>query len=428
MKTQLIIIVAISMLLAAGAAAETGPTGNQKFEVFHPTTPINWELSRDTCTLFKHDLQDTVIGFSSDLELGDQIVTYFDPVTCGTPTYPFEIKSLSFTLVAFAGYHWPLDLEIVVYSAGDPCDGPAAELCRFPITCIETEWKFPEVGTANFPDPCCIDGPFFVGIEYVDTTPGTMPSIAYDYVSTPDSCDNWQWFLEDWYEWYEYWWPYMPGYPIYWVGGDAVSSACCTDLDDDDVCDSLDNCPTIANTDQADADSDGHGDVCDNCPNNFNPAQADTDLDGFADSCDNCPGIPNPAQTDTDGDDLGDACDACPNDPHNDIDGDGICGDLDNCPGIYNPGQEDSNSNGIGDACENCCLGIRGNVNFDVADVVNIADLTYLVAYLFGGGPEPPCAAEGNVNGDVAETINIADLTGLVAYLFGGGSPPANCP
>jgi len=68
-----------------------------------------------------------------------------------------------------------------------------------------------------------------------------------------------------------------------------------------------------------------------------------------------------------------------------------------------------------------------GNVNGDLEDNVNIADLTYLVAYLFGGGAAPPCLEEGNINGDPAEAINIADLTYLVAYLFGGGPAPYDC-
>ena len=54
---------------------------------------------------------------------------------------------------------------------------------------------------------------------------------------------------------------------------------------------------------------------------------------------------------------------------------------------------------------------------------VNIADLTFLVAYLFGGGasPDPLCAADVNHDG----AVNIADLTYLVAYLFGGGPEPS---
>jgi len=74
-----------------------------------------------------------------------------------------------------------------------------------------------------------------------------------------------------------------------------------------------------------------------------------------------------------------------------------------------------------------CCNhdGIRGDVNYDFAGP-NIADLTYLVDYLFRGGPEPPCFEEGDVNGD--GSINVADLTYLVDFLFRGGPPPPPCP
>ncbi|MBU8934988.1 MAG: dockerin type I repeat-containing protein [candidate division Zixibacteria bacterium] len=73
---------------------------------------------------------------------------------------------------------------------------------------------------------------------------------------------------------------------------------------------------------------------------------------------------------------------------------------------------------------DDCCEGIRGNVD-GIGDV-NIADLTYLVAYLFTGGPPPPCLEEADVNGD--GEINIADLTYLVSYLFTGGPAPVACP
>lgn len=74
-----------------------------------------------------------------------------------------------------------------------------------------------------------------------------------------------------------------------------------------------------------------------------------------------------------------------------------------------------------------CCVGIRGNFDGDVGESVNIADLTGLIAFLFGGGPGPACWDEGNVDGDAGGAINIVDLTHLVGYLFGGGDAPAAC-
>jgi hypothetical protein len=62
------------------------------------------------------------------------------------------------------------------------------------------------------------------------------------------------------------------------------------DTDGDGVPDATDNCPTIANADQADEDQDGKGDVCDNCPHIANATQADGDGDGVGDPCDPNPG------------------------------------------------------------------------------------------------------------------------------------------
>lgn len=45
------------------------------------------------------------------------------------------------------------------------------------------------------------------------------------------------------------------------------------DTDGDGIIDSLDNCPTVPNPDQADGDGDGVGDACDNCPAAPNPGQ-----------------------------------------------------------------------------------------------------------------------------------------------------------
>jgi hypothetical protein len=75
------------------------------------------------------------------------------------------------------------------------------------------------------------------------------------------------------------------------------------DADSDGVPDSTDNCPAVANADQADADGDGIGDACDT------PIGPDADGDGVLDSTDNCPAVANAGQADADGDGIGDACD-----------------------------------------------------------------------------------------------------------------------
>jgi len=170
------------------------------------------------------------------------------------------------------------------------------------------------------------------------------------------------------------------------------------DSDSDGVYDCVDNCPTVANADQADADKDGIGDACDpdadndgipddgdqsgkagdnpcrggntencddNCPTDYNADQADADGDGIGDVCDpfpdipagdsdgdgiedafdNCPDIPNADQADADGDDIGDACDP-------DDDNDGIPDDNDNCPLVANHSQDNTDGDDLGDACD----------------------------------------------------------------------------
>ncbi len=75
-------------------------------------------------------------------------------------------------------------------------------------------------------------------------------------------------------------------------------------------------------------------------------------------------------------------------------------------------------------APEECgCCQNRGDA--DGSGAVNVADLTYMVNYLFKGGPAPVCPEEGDADGSGA--TNVADLTYLVNYLFKGGPPPPPC-
>jgi hypothetical protein len=152
------------------------------------------------------------------------------------------------------------------------------------------------------------------------------------------------------------------------------------DTDNDTVGDACDNCPLDANSDQTDSNNNGIGDLCDpdsdgdgvandgdangvkgdhpcragnvsncddNCPHVANANQADFDKDGTGDVCDNCPSILNEDQADKDGDTMGDFCD-------DDDDNDGIDDANDNCPSISNPDQTDTDADGHGDLCDTC--------------------------------------------------------------------------
>ena len=64
---------------------------------------------------------------------------------------------------------------------------------------------------------------------------------------------------------------------------------------------------------------------------------------------------------------------------------------------------------------------ISGDVNLDGS--ANIADLIYLVDYIFRGGPEPQSSETSDVDGSCGE-VNIGDLTYYVDFVFRGGPSP----
>ena len=144
-----------------------------------------------------------------------------------------------------------------------------------------------------------------------------------------------------------------------------------TDMDNDGIVDSGDNCPSAANANQANTDGDGLGDACD--PDDDNDSVADgsdgcpvgaaagTDTDGdgckdagedsdddndaVADGTDNCTLVANADQANNDGDAQGDVCDA-------DDDNDTAADTSDNCSLVANAAQTNTDGDAQGDACD----------------------------------------------------------------------------
>ena len=76
-----------------------------------------------------------------------------------------------------------------------------------------------------------------------------------------------------------------------------------------------------------------------------------------------------------------------------------------------------------------CCENIRGNIDTSLDNIIDIADLTILVQYMFSD-PETnplPCEQEADVDG--TDFIDISDIVYLVKYAFGSpsGPPPVDC-
>ena len=72
-----------------------------------------------------------------------------------------------------------------------------------------------------------------------------------------------------------------------------------------------------------------------------------------------------------------------------------------------------------------CCIH-RGDIDHNGAAVPDIADLVYLVTYMFQGGAEPPCMEEADIDGN-GSGPDIADLVYLVSFMFQGGPEPVPC-
>jgi hypothetical protein len=75
-----------------------------------------------------------------------------------------------------------------------------------------------------------------------------------------------------------------------------------------------------------------------------------------------------------------------------------------------------------------CCLGLRGNVNGDPEERINLADISDLIDHVYLSQAPIPCPEEGNANGDPQGVINLADITCLIAHVYLGSGGIHYCP
>ena len=71
------------------------------------------------------------------------------------------------------------------------------------------------------------------------------------------------------------------------------------------------------------------------------------------------------------------------------------------------------------------CDAYYGNSDCNGDELVNIFDVTFVISFLYLGGPPPNPVWVADVNNDSA--INIFDVTDLISFLYLGGSEPT-CP
>lgn len=72
-----------------------------------------------------------------------------------------------------------------------------------------------------------------------------------------------------------------------------------------------------------------------------------------------------------------------------------------------------------------CCLGIRGNIDNDAENIIDVADLVYFVDYQFRDGDEPFCLEEADLVID--GVLDVGDLVFMVDYQFREGDEPPGC-
>jgi len=221
--------IGVFLILAVVLMAATGG-GQQAQKIENPVT-MQQPVSKAACLLNKGI--GAAASFWGSYESGHGTYTYYDPaVECAaSPTYPLEILSFNITLYDDGNDVWPAYFDVVVYdvspTGGGSCDGPGAELCRISVVADQATFGYPTYGSIAFSTPCCVTGPFFMGVEYTSGQIGTIPSVLFDDNPAPVACDNWMRNTDATYtEWYTFWTQPGPGYPMFTIDTDTDSPNC----------------------------------------------------------------------------------------------------------------------------------------------------------------------------------------------------------
>ena len=188
-------------------------------------------VSNATCHFTKTN---GIIGsFWAAAQANTGLYAYYDAAEwCGASSYPFEISEFSLTLGDLPGQTiWPCYFDIIVRAPnvpGDPCSGPGEELCRIPVVADKATFAYPNIGTISFPEPCCVYGPFFIGVVFTQGEINTVPELIWDTQEIPP-CKGWVWYGGQYTDWST--WPPPPppagrGYLFFWIGGEPNSFDC----------------------------------------------------------------------------------------------------------------------------------------------------------------------------------------------------------
>ena len=194
---------------------------------------VNPPFSRAACQLTNTD---GIASYFADVwDTYDGFVDFHNPSECGlSPTYPYEIIAFDITLYGYTGATWPCTLAVIVHDAGftvaggDTCWNMGDELCRQFAVCDSTSFAYPAVGVIDFVSPCCVDGPFFIGVEYGGTDGTYRPSVLFD-AQPVDTCDAWVDIQGTGWVVHHQSGFAGSGYPLWWVNGDTNSPNCPSD-------------------------------------------------------------------------------------------------------------------------------------------------------------------------------------------------------